>query len=299
MQLPPRRIFLPFESGPYRPQMGLVARDPSALIDIDAAYPDQIAQRRALLAEHHDDVFGAVPGSQAAREEVLALLSQLLPTHFPDWFARTGQRLDNHLTGETWDLAAPGIDPLEAAGRLVQEDLCVITQGPEGPVLAAAVLCFPTRWRLAEKLGRPLASVHAPVPFYAERLAGPVDRLMAGLRPGRVVERLNWSLLDDPALFQPGGKHPTGTDNRITAATAGEALFLRTERQTLTPLADGAVLFAIGVRVHPLVHACAGPAEAARLAGAVRALPAEMQRYKDILQFRAALLDWLDARAGG
>ena len=138
--------------------MGLVARDPSALIDIDALYPAQMAQRRALLAERHDEVFGAVPGSQAARAEVLALLAQLLPARFPDWFARDrAASLHNRLTGETWDLAAPGIDPLEAAGRLVQEDLCVITPGPEGPVLAAAVLCFPTRWRLAEKLGRPLA----------------------------------------------------------------------------------------------------------------------------------------------
>ena len=55
------------------------------------------------------------------------------------------------------------------------------------------------------------------------------------------------------------------------------------------------MLFAIRVRVHPLAQACAGPAEAARLAGAVRALPEEMQRYKDMLPFRAALLDWLDA----
>jgi hypothetical protein len=293
--LPPGIVLTPFEPGPWRSQLGLRARDPAGLIDIDALYPAQLARRRALLAERHAEVFGALPDSEAARAEVLALLGALLPARFPRWFSRDGTHLHNHLTGETWNLADPGIDRLEAAGRLVQEDLCVIAPGPDGPVLAAAVLCFPTRWRLADKLGRPLAAVHAPVPCYAARLARPVDRLIGRLRPGRMVERVNWSLLDDPALFQPAA----ATAPPITAANAGEALFLRTERQTLSALPGGAVLFAIRVRVHALARVCARPAEAARLAAAVRALPEEMHHYKNIMPFRAALLDWLDARGPG
>ncbi len=299
MQLPAETILLPFEDGPYRLQMGLLARDPSALIEIDALYPAQMALRRSLLAGRHDAVFGAMPGSEAARAAVLALLGELLPSRFPHWFRRDGMALHNRLTGETWNLADPGIDPLEAAGRLVQEDLCVVAPGAHGPALTAAVLCFPTGWRLADKLGRTLADVHAEVPAYANRLAGPVNRLIGQLRPGRMVERVNWSLLDDPALFQPGGERRTASADRITAATAGAALFLRTERQTLTKLANDAVLFAIRVRVHPLAQICARPSEAARLAAAVRALPEAMQQYKRLLPFRAALLDWLDARAAG
>ena len=298
MDLPPEAVFFPIEDGPYRMQMGLVARDPADLIAIDARYLEQMALRRALLAERHDEVFGAMPGSKAARAEVLCTLADLLPARFPSCFTRAAGVLRNHLTGEAWTLVDPGIDPLEAAGRLVQDDLCVITPGRDGPELAAAVLCFPTRWRLADKLGRPLTAVHGPVPFYADRLARPVDRLIAHLRPGRMAERVNWSLVDDCSLFQPGGKWRTDIASRITAANAGEALFLRTERQTLSALPDsGAALFGIRVRVHPLAQVCARPAEAARLAAAVRALPGEMQHYKSVLPFRAALLDWLDARA--
>lgn len=278
-------------------QLGLVARNPADLITIDALYPAHLAQRRALLTERRDEVFGAVAGSEAARAEVLALLGAVLPARYPRWFTRDGTRLHNHLTGETCDLARPGIDPLEAAGRLVQEDLCVIAPGDRGPVLAAAMLCFPTGWRLSDKLGRSLATVHEPVPYYDERLARPVDRLIGRLRPGRMVERVTWSLVDDPALFQPGALEHPESGSRITAANAGETLFLRTERQTLSPLPGGAVLFGIRVRVHRLAAVCARPAEAARLAGAVRRLPEEMQRYKGVLPFRAALLDWLDARA--
>ena len=36
MDLPPEAVFFPIEDGPYRMQMGLVARDPADLIAIDA-----------------------------------------------------------------------------------------------------------------------------------------------------------------------------------------------------------------------------------------------------------------------
>jgi hypothetical protein len=297
--LPAESIPLPFEAGAYRMQMGLVGRSPTELIDIDDRYPSQLALRRDLLAARHDEVFAACPGSEAARVEVLAMLARYLPERFPAWFTRAGDRLHNHLTDEVWSLSDPPVDSLEVAGRLVQEDLCVLQPGPAGPVFAAAVLCFPTRWKLHDKVGRPLLGVHADVPFYADRLGGPVDRLIGRLRPGRLVERLNWSLVDDPALFQPGGKWRHEAEARVTAANAGAVLLLRTERQTLSALpATGCALFTIRVRSHPLALVCARPDVAARLAAAVRALPAEMEHYKSVLPFRAALLAWLDTRAG-
>lgn len=299
VKLPPESILLPYESAPYRMQMGLQARDPLALVEIDDRYPEQMVLRRDLLDGRRAEVFGAVPGSEAARAEVLERLATLLPGRHPDWFDRTGDTLHNRLTGETWDLAVPALDRLEVAGRLVQEDLCIVTPGPDGPVLAAAVLCFPTSWRLAEKLGHPLAAVHGPVPFYAERLAAPVDRLMDRLLPGRMVERVNWSLATDPALFQPYGKGRADAAERVTVANAGETLFLRTERQTLSRLAaSNALLFGIRVRVHALAVVCARAGEAARLLGAIRALPEEMLRYKGLLPFRDALVEWLRRRPG-
>ncbi|MBV9247737.1 MAG: DUF3445 domain-containing protein [Acetobacteraceae bacterium] len=69
----------------------------------------------------------------------------------------------------------------------------------------AGLVCFPTRWRLSEKIGHVLASVHAPVPFYADRLAKPVHRFMRRVKPGHIATRLNWSVLDDATLFQPTG----------------------------------------------------------------------------------------------
>ncbi|MEJ1979208.1 MAG: DUF3445 domain-containing protein [Acetobacteraceae bacterium] len=146
--------------------------------------------------------------------------------------------LRNRLTGEDWDLARPAHDPLELAGRLVQEDLCVIDTAGASPVLSAAILCAPSRWRLGEKIGRPLAAVHGAVPLYAERLSAAVDRFMGALRPGKLAERLNWSVVDDGTLFQLGGKHRIAHDPSVTPENAADRLFLRVERQTLMRLPE-------------------------------------------------------------
>ncbi|MDO9711088.1 heme-dependent oxidative N-demethylase family protein [Paracraurococcus lichenis] len=296
--LPEEVVHLPFEDGPFRMAMGLVACPEAAWFEIDARYPAEMAERRELLATRRADVLAVVPGSEAARAETLAVLAAHLPRHHPAWFRRDGQILHNRLTGERWDLAAPPCDPLELAGRLVQEDLCLIRPEADGPVLEAGLVCAPSRWRLTEKVGHPLLQVHAPVPLYAERLGAPVDRFMHHLKEGRIASRMNWSVVDSPALFQLGGKHRTERDPGITAANAGEKLHLRTERQSFRRLpSTGRVLFGIRVHSYPLARIAAIPGAAARLAAAVRALPAEMGRYKSLPVYREALLGFLDAAA--
>jgi hypothetical protein len=298
--LPDQAMHLPFAPGPYRMAMDLTACPEAEWIERDARYPAEIALRRALLTERHAEVFGACDGSEPARRETLARLAAHLPARYPDGFAREGRRLRNRLSGEAWDLANPSCDPLEVAGRLVQEDLCIVRLDGAQPVLAAAVLCFPSRWRLADKLGLTLAAVHAPVPSYAERLGRPVDRFMGAIKPGHVALRLNWALVDDPALFQPTGKFRAAHDPAITAANAGARVWLRVERQTLRRLPDsGAVLFGIRVHVYPLARIAARAPVAARLAAAVGALPEETARYKSIAPFRPAVLAYLADCAAG
>jgi dimethylamine monooxygenase subunit A len=300
MQIAPAQaIYLPFEGGPYRMSMSLTTVPESAWFEIDERYIDEMSERRRLLAVRHNDVFGALPPSDAARAEALREIVTNLTTHAPHWFSRTGDTLHNALTGETWDLAAPPYDPLELGGRLVQEDLCIIQTGDDGPRFTAALLCFPSRWRLHEKLGKPLTAVHGPVPFYEQRLATPVDRFMARVKPGHIASRLNWSVMDDPAMYQPGGHGRQATNTAVTPDNAGESLYLRVERQTLRrlPVSD-AVLFGIRVHCYRMATAITTPVAAARLAEAVRALPEETMNYKSLKAYGSALLGWLDARAG-
>jgi dimethylamine monooxygenase subunit A len=294
--LPEQAVHLPFEPGPYRMAMDLVTAAEADWFELDQHYPAEMAERRRLLQTAHADVFAALPVSAKARQEALALIVAALTTHHPDWFSRDGATLRNHLTGEVWQIGSA--DPLELAGRLVQEDLCLIQNSEDGPVFTAAVLCFPSRWRLMDKIGKALPAVHEPVPSYQDRLARPVDRFMRHVKPGHIASRLNWSLLDDPALFQPGGKWRADGGSDISATNAGRRVFLRVERQTLRRLpSTGAVLFGIRVHVYALERVIDRPDRAAALAGAVRALPPEVQHYKSLLPFREAMLGWLHARA--
>src|SRR3954452_17326496 len=122
---------------------------------------------------------------------------------------------------------------------------------------------------------------------------------MQHLKPNHIVSRLNWSLLDNPALFQPGGKWRTDSSTDITAENAASRIVLRVERQTLRRLPmSGAVLFGIRVHVYPLERIIDRPERAGALAEAVQALPTEVLHYKSLLPFKEALLAWL-RQAGG
>jgi dimethylamine monooxygenase subunit A len=298
LRAPPEEVvYRPYGGGPYRMSMDLVTVAAPAWFEIDSRYTRDLAEKRDLLATRRQDVFACRPEAvEACREARDMVVENLTATH-PDWFTRDRDLLRNNLSREAIDLNRA--DPLEHAARLVQEDLCIIQVRGDVPVFTAGAVCFPSRWKLHEKIGKPLEDVHGPVPLYADRLLRPVDRFMQHLKPNRIACRLNWSLLDDPALFLPSGKWRGQADAAITPDSVSHRVYLRVERQTLRRLPrTGAVLFGIRVHVYPIGQVADSPRNATELAAAVRALPVEIERYKSLPVFKQALLTWLEARRG-
>lgn len=294
--LPPEDMPWPFDTDGFRVAMGLHHLDPADWIRLDATWPDLLAERRRLLRERRAEVLLAPPGTESAARDLLHRLASHLSAQFPALYAQDGRKLLNRLTGETLDIS--GAPPLETACLLVPEDFCLLRQEAGTWRLAAGIVCFPNRWRLAEKAGRGLPGIHQPVPGYPERLAAPVDRFFDTLRPGRGVWRTNWSLNDDPALFQPGETAHLPADAGITAETAGDRLLLRVERQTLLALPDsGAVVFGIRTYQRPLSRLT--PAQARQMAAVLRSVPEDSARYKGLLRTRGPALAVLDRRAAG
>jgi hypothetical protein len=289
------------DTRPYRLRMGLRPLDLAEWIVVDERFEAERAEKLRLLEERPGDVVAHGPGTEAAAGEVLDALASHLAARFPDRFARHGRYLDDLGSGGTWDLDRLDRHPIDVAGRLVQEDLCLLTtsgEDPEALRFTAGSVCFPTRWALRDKIGRDMRGVHAPVPRYVDQLAAPVDGTFARLPVDRPVWRLNWSVLDDPALFQPGGHERVDPRPGVDAATAGTTVFLRVERQTLRRFAiHGAVLFTIRVFHRPLD--VLSPSDAGRLAAALRALPDVVAAYKSVPAMAGAALPWLDARAAG
>ena len=136
-------------------------------------------------------------------------------------------------------VAIDGARPMATMARLVQEDLCVLQPGPDGHVLTAGALLFPSFWRLDEKLGRSLVSIHSPVEEYDAGVAARVQRLFDAIRPGRPLCRWNWLPYDEPPLHQP-------RDEAVRREAGPDAPWLRRERQCLLRLPrTGAVVFSI------------------------------------------------------
>ena len=145
------------------------------------------------------------------------------------------------------EIAIDADDPLFTLGHLVAEDLCILQKSGDAHVLTAALLCFPASWTLAEKIGKPLVAVHAPVASYDTMIASRVQRLFDGVRVGRPIWRANLLTYEDPTLYQP--RRENAPRDRESAVVAYE----RSEKQVIwrLPRTD-AVVFTIHTTVAPM-----------------------------------------------
>lgn len=153
------------------------------------------------------------------------------------------------------------------------EDMCLLTRQPGEDIyrLVGAAVAYPTDWHPKDKMGLPLAAMHAPIQGYQEQLASGVDYFMAKLKPGKIFGRCNWFIAPTPQLRWIADSTPEVAFGHINAANASETLFVRSERQTLRRLPEtGAILFTIGVYVAPL--GSLSSANITMLASAMRSL---------------------------
>lgn len=224
------------------PSMGVRADDRSWPVPASA---EILASRRQVVAADPACV-GQLPGSESAVADLGALV---------------------------------GTNGLAEAAVAQGDDLCLLAPVPGWPLVAGAVL-FPSHWRLADKLGLPLAAVHDRVPGYP---AEQVDRFLGRLRPGQVAWRRNLLLHRDGELHAPDARHDD---------VPVEAWWLRSERQTFRLLQpSGAVLFTIHTDTTPL--AALDPVVRAALAERLAAMPSTWAPYAAVGDRLMDLIAWL------
>jgi len=293
----PRPVVDPV-AAPFRLALGLRAlRADEPWLDVDADLASDLREKRRLLEERRDRMFVELPESRPAQREALGRVVETLTSRYPHWYRRVSGKLHVTATGDEIDLRADGLPPLEAAARCVQEDLCVMEARRGAWCLTAGAVCFPTRWELAPKLGCSMTTIHERVPGYRATLDYPANRFFDGMKACAVFRRANWSLMDDPALYQPTGKHRTARRPELDGRNAGRLVWLRVEQQTLQRLPrTGAILF--GIRIHRTrLDAVARDRDAARaLLGAIETMSPAMQRYKSLMSVRDSAVQYLLAR---
>ncbi|HEY5439609.1 MAG TPA: DUF3445 domain-containing protein [Acidimicrobiales bacterium] len=214
--------YIPLEPKGWRMAMGLRPLDPATWLEVDASRDEELELKRELLASRYDVVVATNPEGDEASREVLTEVMAFLAERHPE--LSTGAVVPGH--------------PIVAAARLIQEDLCVLVRS-DAWRLQAACVCFPSRWSLATKIGTTLDDIHGPVPVYDEQLSRPTNAFFDRLKPDHSFWRLNWTLIDNPALHQPAGARQSPNGDLAH-------WFFRVERQTLRRLpSSDATVFTI------------------------------------------------------
>lgn len=276
--------YLPFidvpAGSPFRWRLGVRPLDLDDWIELGPDADAAIEAKARLNEEHRDTVFAALDGTETAAAEVADALVAHLRRRWPDRYRAAD-----------WDRS---LHPLDAAARLVPEDLALLTERDGRLVFSAGSVCFPNRWDLRSKIGQPLAAVHEPVAQLNAQLEAPIERFFERLTPERSFWRLGWGILDTADWYTP--LDGSGAPRPVAPGPTGH--FLRVERETLRRFpVTGCVLFTIRTHVTPIPAVAADPAAAARLAEALASMPDDIAGYKDVVTSSAAIVDYLRERA--
>jgi len=214
---------------------GIQPLSPEDWLRVDEAYGGQMALRVDLIDQQPEAVHGLLPEARPAAQELYDRVLGILPGL---GFGREGGAIR---CPDGRCVTPDPEQPLLTLGRLVQNDFCLLQDGPGGHhVLTGAILCFPASWTLAEKLGRGLPGIHAPVSSYDGDITARVQRLFDAIRPEQPLWRANALDYADPTLFTPRreGQAPRDHDR--------PRRFIRSERQCLLRLPKTrAVVFSI------------------------------------------------------
>ncbi|MEE9387466.1 MAG: DUF3445 domain-containing protein [Paracoccaceae bacterium] len=214
---------------------GMAPLKPENWLLVDDAYGPQMALRDRLIRARAGDVLAMEPSALAAASELLDQVIDALKLD-PGYQVSDGAVI----RPDGVKIALNRAEPLATAGRLVQEDLCLMQRRGDAHVLTGAVLCFPAGWTLAEKMRRPLIGIHRPVAQYNADTAKRVQRLFDAIKPGRPLWRANGFYYDTPELFAPF------TEAEPRPKISAMAGYFRAERQCLLRLpVSGAVVFSI------------------------------------------------------
>ncbi len=245
---------------------------------LEGGETDPAARKDPLFAARREIVWGETPGSLAGQEEVLALVEAALGEQARD----------------------RGLPALYAAARRTPDDLVLMEKQDGAWRVSALSLCAPTFFTAKDVLGRSLAEIHGPVHGFAERFLTRVERIFEGLRPGLILQRRNWSLVNSGEPFTPDPAPIRARIGSIDPARAGAELFVRVERQTLRRLPQtGGALFTIRVWLHPLKALLEDPPRLAAFARAWRAAPADFRDYKKLGLYDDLVEGFLRAHGAG
>ena len=159
----------------------------NSLCEYDAAhYIHEIEAKRKLLLQDHRYYYRSLPGTTTAQWDVLDATLTSLAGAFPQQFTLYKDGNNRHWINKPLqeehffvfgdDTTLP-YEPLDWAGRQVQEDL-VILSNDSNATLIAGQLCFANGWSLDDKFNKTFLGIHQPAPKMIEPTMQSAQKLM-------------------------------------------------------------------------------------------------------------------------
>ncbi|KXG50707.1 GPI mannosyltransferase [Penicillium griseofulvum] len=299
--------YRPFRYGPkYYITLGLRSMKWDEWIELDNHYLKYHADKARRIEERGSKCCHTAPEAMDAAIELLEELCTYLPERYPSMFTKTATGISNKVTNETFNITQRPLpeDPMATAARLVQDDLALMIERPDGEyyLLAGAIL-LAGFWRLSDKFGMRLSDIHTSgdVPQFKSKLEKGMMNFFRRLRPEEPVLRNNYFIqVDDNLAWSDSiGSEDTETVSWDTAEKnrAIENHFFRSERQSLRRLPrSGAVVFTIRTYFEPVTRIVEEPYVPGRLADAIRSWGDDVSRYKGKEKYQDVLLEFLDEK---
>ncbi|KAJ5961204.1 uncharacterized protein N7479_008354 [Penicillium vulpinum] len=299
--------YRPFRYGPnYYVTLGLRSMKWDEWIELDNHYLKYHADKALRIKERGSKCCHTAPEAMDAAIELLEELCAYLPERYPSMFTKTAMGITNKVTNETFNITQRPLpeDPIATAARLVQDDLAIMIERPDGEyyLLAGAIL-LAGFWRLSDKFGMRLSEIHTSgdVPQFKSKLEKGMMNFFRRLKPEEPVLRNNYFIQVDDNLAWSGsiGSEDAETVSWNTAEKNRtiENHFFRSERQSLRRLPrSGAVVFTIRTYFEPITGIVEEPYVPGRLADAVRSWGDDVSRYKGKEKYQDVLLEFLDEK---
>jgi len=148
-----------------------------------------------LLERAYDVVVATNREGDAGSRELLAEVTNFLEVHYPN------------ITIELRDDDHPWSPPLDSCKKTLR------ARSLRRVAVAGGLRLFSVSLEPRLQVGTTLDDIHRPVPSYDVELSRPTNAFFERLKPSRSFWRLNWTLIDSPALHQPTSarRSPTAT----------------------------------------------------------------------------------------
>ena len=253
--------------------LGLRPTRMSEWIQFSPRHGGNMREKRRRLSAQCDRYYRALPESLFAQRELRDRVVAHLAADHQDRYALAGSTLTSLHESLEWRLDDPGVEPLRQLSDVIEEDFMLLQELDGTMRITASSNAYSSSGRLVSAVGQTVDWAHIPVPTLTDKLGARINRVLSSVNEDTPCERFNWQVTPMATLFFPHDNPHRANANAMHAVRdvlqrepgrAGELLFIRVERQTLSRLpASRAVAFSLHTYSDPL-SVLEGDPEAAR-----------------------------------